>query len=528
MKTQKQNLAKLTILILVAVSLINCSSKPENIILMIGDGMGPQQVSIAAIYAKEAPGSVVKDRTLAFEKIMDEGVTGYMLTYPKDSLVVDSASSATQLALADYSRSEMIGVNHEGLVKKTILELAKQKGMMTGLVSDTRLTHATPASFAAHVPHRSFENKIAQQMIETSADVMLSGGLRHFIPQNSTRDTLDEKYSKKIPISTSIKSKRNDDMNLLQTAEKKGYDLVFTKQQLEKTEKQKILGLFANSGMPDAIKTRLEKSDPGRVYPTLKEMVMKTLDVMAQADDGFFLMIEGGQIDWAGHNNDAGMLLHQMLEFDETLEYVREWVKKDGNTLLVITADHETGGVGFSYSRYHIPQAVDWFSDEFKDSKFSPWFNFGSLDTLDKLYNQKKALVRIMFEFDSLPPAQQSPAKLRDMVNGNLEFKITLDDATNILATEPNIYYQKNHKYLDTKDFPRVNEFEAYYVYGRETRTALIARALANQQQIVWATGTHTSTPVFVVALGPQAEMFSGMHHSSEVGMLMRKALGLH
>ena len=158
------------------------TTKVKNLILMIGDGMGPQQVGLLEQYAQSAPLSVYNEKgnKTALSKFADAGQMGLSLTSPygsNGSLVVDSACSATQLATGVAAGSEMIGLDNQGNIVETILERAKAQGKATGLVSDTRITHATPAAFASHQPHRSFEAKIAEQLIESgSVDVMLSGG----------------------------------------------------------------------------------------------------------------------------------------------------------------------------------------------------------------------------------------------------------------------------------------------------------------------------------------------------------------
>src|SRR3989338_87436 len=146
----------------------------KNIILMIGDGMGPQQISLLLQYAKQAPdAAAVPDRTLSLERLIAAGETGMMSTYPKDNLVIDSAASATHLATGEFTRTEMVGLNRNGFFAETLLEKARRLGKSTGLVTDTRVTHATPAAFAAHQMHRSMENEIAEDILKTQPDVIL-------------------------------------------------------------------------------------------------------------------------------------------------------------------------------------------------------------------------------------------------------------------------------------------------------------------------------------------------------------------
>ena len=174
----------------------NTTPQVKNVILMIGDGMGASQVGLLEEYAQRAPDSIYNSRgnKSALAQFVEQGQIGLSMTAPlglEGSLVVDSACSATQLATGMASGSEMIGLDEQGNVVSTILERAKRQGKATGLVSDTRITHATPAAFATHQPHRSFETGIAAQLIDSgNVDVMLSGGIREFIPTNSDASAL--------------------------------------------------------------------------------------------------------------------------------------------------------------------------------------------------------------------------------------------------------------------------------------------------------------------------------------------------
>ncbi len=142
-----------------------------------------------------------------------------------------------------------------------------------------------------------------------------------------------------------LKSKRKDERNLLTEAQQQGYSLAFNRDMLENAKGEKVLGLFAYSGMNDGIAYSHSKNDPKRTQPSLKEMTEKALDVLSKDKDGFFLMVEGGQIDWAGHSNDAGTMLHELIKFDEAVNSVYEWAKGREDTLVIVTADHETGSL---------------------------------------------------------------------------------------------------------------------------------------------------------------------------------------
>jgi len=507
------------------------TAKAKNVIMIIGDGMGPQQVGLLLSYAQQAPNSVIKDRTTAFDRISSNGQMSISMTNANNVLVTDSAASATQLATGKYSGSEMIGADKDGNTAESILEKAKRMGKSTGLVSDTRITHATPAGFAAHQSHRSKENEIAVDMLDNDVDVMLSGGLRYWIPKeaNDKQSAVRKELEQLTEGTVRIKSKRKDSRNLIKEAQQQDYALAFNRSQMDKAE-GKILGLFAYSALPDGIKETKTKNDPNRTIPTLKEMSAKAIDSLSSNENGFFLMIEAGQIDWAGHYNDTGTMLHEMLRINETLEYVLDWAKGRDDTVVIVTADHETGGFGFSYSANDLPHSRDLPGDVFEEQQFKPAFNFGDVSTLDKLYAQKSSYADIFYgKFDSLKKDQQTPENLAKIVNEETEFDITEEQASRILATENNRYYTEGHKYLSSKVVPKMGANDAFFVYQTDdNRQNLLAREVAEGQSVVWATGTHTSTPVLVFTQGPANTVapFKGVLHHTQVGQKAIDALG--
>ncbi len=484
------------------------SNKIKNVILVIGDGMGPAQIGLLEAYARQAKNPVIRSRTTAFSRILNEGgKLGVSMTYAADVLVTDSAGSATQLATGKPANPETIGVDSIGNPSDSMLTIAKKMGKSTGLVSDTRITHSTPAAFAAHQSSRMLENEIAIDMLKTGPDVMLSGGLRHWIPQksNNKNSAIYKHLSQLTDGAIQIQSKRHDQRNLLQEAQKKGYQLAFTKDQMSKVN-GKILGLFSHSAFPDAIITDRNNSDPTRTLPTLREMSQKAIEMLEKNDNGFFLMIESGLIDWAGHYNDTGTMLHEMLKMDDTLHYVLDWAKDRDDTLIIVTADHETGGFGFSYSSANIPPPVSLPGSVFKKSPYKPAYNFGSPSVLDKIYNQKLSYLEIFTKiFDQLDIKKQTPRQLMRIVNQNTEFKITEQQAARILTKHDNQYYVLGHKSLSAKSVPKMKGNEAFFVYHLDdNRQNLLAIEVAEQQSVVWSNGTHTASPVLVFSIGKE------------------------
>lgn len=493
-------------------------SKIKNVIVMIGDGMGPQQVGLLDSYIRYAKNPQLK--TSAFQRLAEDGVIGISRTEPYEGLVVDSAASATQFSSGSMAGSEMIGSDYKGDATTTMLEIAQKQNKAVGLITDTRMTHATPAAYAAHQKHRKYENEIAEEMLAHNVDVLLAGGIRHWIPKsaNDKEGELHKQLSDMTQGNIRIKSKRKDEKNLLEMAKKQGYDLSFDQQSLKDSKADKILGLYSYSAMLDGITYSQTKDDPKRIQPTLKEMTDKAISVLEKDEDGFFLMVEGGQIDWAAHDNDAGTMLHEMIKFSEAIDSVMDWMKGRDDTLLIVSADHETGGFGFAYSRNDLPEGKPLSGNVFNGDEFKPQWNFGDLNTLDKLYAQKLSYNNLFRKFDALGKDNKTPENLQKLVNENTSFPITLDEAKRILETEKNEYRVEGHSYLDSKKFPRFTERKEFFVYGSELRKNLLAMVTAKYSNIVWATDNHTSTPVYVFAYGPEAaeKPFATIQHSTD------------
>lgn len=279
----------------------------KNVIFIIGDGTGLAQLASSQLSLVGAEGLL---------HIQTMPVTGLVKTYSADNLITDSASSATAYSCGVKTDNGMIGQLPDGRHCKTILEMAEEKGLSTGIVATSTITHATPASYASHVVSRGMQAEIAEQYLESEAEIILGGGLEYFIP------------------STMSESSREDDLDLTKKFKEKGYDFVQNLNELNASKSGQILGLFSPSGMPSENRT-----------PTLAEMTSKAIDVLSTNEEGFFLMIEGSQIDWAGHGNDADYLLREVKDFDAAVKQVLDFAKENGETLVVLTADHETGGM---------------------------------------------------------------------------------------------------------------------------------------------------------------------------------------
>ncbi len=308
----KSKLFKFTILISL-VSLMGCSTlktgktaldagKVKNIILFIGDGMGASQ-----IYA----GMTASKTTFYLESFP---YAGFSKTYSFDNYITDSAAGGTALSTGTKTRNGIIGMGPDSTILTSIVEVANRNGLATGVVSTAAVTHATPASFIAHNSDRDNYEDIAMDFVKGIPDVFIGGGEDHF-------------------------RKRKDGADLTGDLKKQGYDVVFSLEDLKKSESGKIAGLLA--------KEHMSRASQGRAG-MLREMTAKAIETLSGDKDGFFLMVEGSMIDWGGHDKDQDYIIEEMIDLDEAIGAAWDFAVKDGETLIVVTADHETGGMALT------------------------------------------------------------------------------------------------------------------------------------------------------------------------------------
>lgn len=342
--------------------------KLKNVILMIGDGMGPQHVGLLELYARYAGDERYPKGLSNLGKMLRDGATGLVITTPGDGLVIESAAGATQIGTGKMTNYGNVGIGMDGKPLESAVHIAKKHGLRTGLVTDTRITHATPAAFAAHTDDRWDETSIAVQMLETAPDLMFAGGWRYFLPRSVKKDKalmtrLTEEYE--LP-PDGIRSVRKDERNLLDEARDAGYSIVSHPAALDDISTLPVLGLFAPNGMQNGKEWWTEQDSDSPSEPSLATMSTRAVELLSAEDQGFFLMIEGGQIDWASHLNQPQRLLYEMIRFDDAIGAISRWASERDDTLVIVTADHETGGFSLTYDKDGPPNAsiFDTLDDE--------------------------------------------------------------------------------------------------------------------------------------------------------------------
>jgi alkaline phosphatase len=297
------------ILLLLAIGTLACTAsepqkaettKPTNIIFLIGDGMGLSAVSTGFYFG---------DQPSVFKRFQEIGL---QQTSSATHKVTDSAASGTALATGTKTYNGAIGVDTSKVAIQNIAELLASLGWSTGVVATSTISHATPASFYAHVEQRSMEEEIATQLLNSEIDFFAGGGRAKF-------------------------NKRSDGSNLFPLAADKGFVIDTSELAAPGTlsPDQKYGFLTQAGAMPPMIEGR------GDFLP---EATSLAISYLSQNQNGFFLMVEGSQIDWAGHANSSDYLVGEMLDFEKVITAALNFAEKDGNTLVVVTADHETGG----------------------------------------------------------------------------------------------------------------------------------------------------------------------------------------
>ena len=289
--------------------------KVKNIILLIGDGMGFNEVTAARMAAFGRGVGLAMDH-------MEE--TGQNITVSLNgSLITDSAAGATALASGIKTTNGRIGEDADGKPLQTIADIARKQGKSTGVVASCEVTHATPACFGSHVKNRNNYWEIARQLADEPLDIMLGGGYKYFLPGSHPE------------------SARDDELDLIARMKKRGATVTMDPAEFHTLNLSKVntlVGLFAPGHPAPALERKV----------SLKEMTKAALDILSRNKKGFFLMVEGSQIDWAGHANDMQYNVSETLDFDEAVGLALEFAESDGETLVIVTADHETGGLSIN------------------------------------------------------------------------------------------------------------------------------------------------------------------------------------
>ncbi|KAG2220817.1 hypothetical protein INT45_004478 [Circinella minor] len=437
------------------------STKPRNVIMMISDGLGPASVSYARSYFQHL-NQLPYDHQLPLDTIH----VGQSRTRSSSTLVTDSAAGATAFSCGLKTYNGAVGVDPNGNPCSTVLEAAKiQHGMRTGLVATSRITHATPASFSAHIGDRDRENQIAVQQIGNNplgrtVDLMFGGGYCHFLPKGTK------------------KSCRKDDRDLLKEAqEKHGWNTVFYNNRTafdNGTIELPALALFAD----DHMDFEIDRNPTSQ--PSLTEMADKALKLLSGSDEGFFLMIEGSRIDMAAHSNDPVGHLHDILEYQNTVALVKDFVDQNPDTVMISTSDHETGGLSLARQVSTAYPKYLWYPD-----------------VVAKASRSTASLANMIHD-------KSRPLDDNFIIETILKQGLGITDITT-----------KELQYLKTTT-------------SKKKLTKYLADMLSIRAQLGWATHGHSGVDVNLYAYGLHSDELRGSHENIYIGDFISRMLDLN
>jgi len=433
--------------------------KPHNVIIIIADGCGSEHYTLARWF---------KGSPLSIDAILVGGVK----TFIADSVVADSAPTATAYATGYRTSDKLIGLGPKAgsltiLTEPTpvmrykplatVLEGARLRGMATGIVSTSRVSHATPAGYIAHVPSRSQEDTIMEQAVYQNIDVVMGGGGQYLLPKSAG-------------------GKRTDGENLKSVLRKKGYILAQSRDDLTAFVTGRLFGMFSESHMEPEI----DRQEFAPKQPSLEEMTIKAIEILSQkrGSKGFFLMVEASQVDWAAHANDPAHLMSDLMQFDRAVKAALDFAKKDGNTLVLALSDHNTGGM--SIGNYNT-------SNTYSQMKLEQLLN-----PIRKMKLSAPGLLRKVGN-------DKTPEKIKQVVKEYWDIDITDEDANAIIAIS-----------LRDKDDP-------YNGFGEVL--------CPKYTTIGWSTHGHTGGDVPLFAYGPKSP--HGLLDGPEIGKVTADALGI-
>ncbi len=425
----------------------------KNVIFFIGDGMGPQHRRIAGIFQGKGDPA----HRLALENLKTSGIA---YNHSLNALVTDSAASGTALATGYKTNSGYIAMDPQGNQLKTILELCRDNGKSTGLITTVTIAHATPAAFAAHVNSRKKYSEIALQYLDQGVDLLMGGGWNDFLPPAPAGQSVSYR---------SLYGKRKDHRNLVEDFQNKGYTFVHTRDglmSLDTGKAEKLLGLFA----PGAMAYEIDR-DPS-LEPHIAEMTAKAIEVLSRNPQGFFLMVEGGKIDWAGHGHDVAGVVHDTIAMDDAVKVALKFAEKNPDTLIVVVEDHETGGLAITANT--------------------------SVERIGRLKATAERMAgMIRKDGSNIREVFETYAGIADLKDW--EYKKVRDEVTGVA------------KYFDK------------WGYGG----SVVADIISQRTGVHFSTGGHTGAPVLVAVQGPGCEIFDGFYDQTDIPRKIAELLGL-
>lgn len=414
-------------------------ARPKNIIFCVVDGMPLQVMAMTDHFRQIRDGkrsywSTLLDEPYAFSGLQD--------TRSLNSLVTDSSAASSAWGSGRRIWNGQLNMYPDGTELRTLYQLTREKGVRRGLVTTTRITHATPAGFAVNCIGRDLEGLIAEKYLSLDIDVLLGGGDRFFNP-----------------------AKRPDKKDLYAEFRSGGYTIVKDKTAL-KTATGKLLGVFDASHVPYTV-DRIHTPELDAKVPTIAEMAAKAISLLEDSQNGFILQIEGGRVDHGGHSNDLAAMIYDQIEFEDAMKVAVDFALEDGETLVIMTADHACGGA-----------SLNGAGEEY----------IASTAGLESVSKMKASYDTIFRKIGRTPQASD----VSDAVKEFLTIELKPDEAEAVAkAAEGNSPF-------------RLGAF-MNGVYPA------LATVLGNHTKVTFTSGNHTNEHVLVSAVGPGGEACAGL-----------------
>ncbi|MBF0227522.1 MAG: alkaline phosphatase [Desulfobacterales bacterium] len=444
------------------------------VFLFIGDGMGLPQVSSTEIYASALKENKYPDapRSLCFTKFPAQGIT---TTHDASSFITDSASAGTAIATGNKTLNGVISMDVDKKINyPSIAKKAKEMGMKVGIVSSVSIDHATPAVFYSNVPSRKMMYEIALQLVDSGFDYFGGGGI---VDPDGKKSKMENKPG-----------------NVFEYAKSKGYKVVTTNEEFNNIQ-QNTGKVWAITDVIADDQAMLYDMDRSKENLSLADFTKKGIELIDNPK-GFFMMVEGGKIDWACHANDAMGAIKDVFAFDDAVKIAVEFANKHPNeTLIVVTGDHECGGmtVGFAGTKYNT--------------------------FFKKLEHQKISYVKfdeILNEFKTNNPS----AEFNDILPMiNQYFGLTTNgDKSEMDLNEYELKLLKEAFAETMKTKENTSKEESYLLYGGyEPLTVTITHILNRKAGIGWTTYSHTGVPVPTYAMGIGQDIFDGYYDNTDI-----------
>ena len=436
------------------------SRAPKNIIILFADGAAPVQWD----FGRRSSELLRKQSFATTEVMFREGTLGLLSTQPHGPYVTDSAAAASAMSTGFKVANGAVSITPDGKAQTTLMQAAKAAGKRIGLVTTATVYDATPAAFAVNAKSRRDSQVLVDLLLDLQPDVLMGGGAEYFLP------------------ATAEGGKRKDGKDVIAAFRARGHDVVRNIGGLKSVGGDRLLGLFALEDMDFEI-----DRDPA-VQPSTAEMAAAALKALSQnSPNGFVLLVENENTDTAGHANDAPSLMRALWAFDDAVKVALEFQRRNPDTLLIVTGDHETGGFSPTYAQKDL-------------SSLSGSNRFTANDEQFRMLERvSMSLGRLRAQLGKKPGSEVLDPLLEKHFPG-LRFD---DDLRALLLGGKTV--ERNFTYVPQN---------------------LLGRMIARQTGFYWGTSGHTSEPVAVGAIGPGARLFHGFQDNTDFGKNLHRLLG--